>query len=163
MEWTCISAILFRYPLQLKIQGLPAAWQFKRLVTSHQPVLYINYLSSFCEFEQILWIMCNLFQSFHYEDSMGKQLKNIISNAWGLCTILWVGVFYRESRHFEVKALWSRSEIEEKLMSPNSQSEAALELADTKPNALWQSQKPWLKTGIIFCDTTQRGKNSVAS
>lgn len=43
------------------------------------------------------------------------------------------GRFYRGSRHFEVKAWWSRSEIEEKFMPSNSQSEAPLELADTKP------------------------------
>lgn len=61
--------------------------------------------------------MYSLFQIFHYKDSVGKRLKNIISNAWvyaQLCN------FYRESKHFEAKVWWSRSEIEEKFMSPNS-------------------------------------------
>lgn len=42
------------------------------------------------------------------------------------------GRLYRGSRDFEIKVLWSKTEIEEKFMLPNSQSEAPLELAATK-------------------------------
>lgn len=137
MEWTCASAIFFRNPLKLEIQGLPAAWQFKQPVTSCQTILCFNYsiiyphsvniLDSPLEFEQTL---CMIIRVHHYNGSMGKELKNIISNA---SLHFACGRFYRGSRHFEIKASWSRTEIEEKLTSPNCPSEAPLERAATKP------------------------------